>query len=229
MDTSLTQSHWSLLEDAPSPGHRLLMLPFLPHNGPHCQVETCSLTAFITAVTYRLAVRDAGFPGATGFLLQCQYTSSKHLCILHTGVASWRALSILAFRAARRIHCTVPVAVRAALCSRGELIACSPFQCCPGNSPPLRGLPLEPTPRGSQPHSTACYEMATVFLHPVEPQALLPSGYPAASSYVEPQAPLPAGYFVNYTNLLLFILFLTPVVLLFTLSSLFAEPRVGKA
>ena len=107
--------------------------------------------------------------------------------------------------------------------------ACSPFQCCPGNSPPLRGLPLEPTPRGSQPHSTACYEMATVFLHPVERQALLPSGYPAASSYVEPQAPLPAGYFVNYTNLLLFILFLTPVVLLFTLSSLFAEPRVGKA
>ena len=121
MDTSLTQSHWSLLEDAPSPGHRLLMLPFLPHNGPHCQVETRSLTAFITTVTYRLTVRDAGFPGATGFLLQCQYTSSKHLCILHTGVASWRALSILAFRAARRIHCTVPVAVRAALCRRGEL------------------------------------------------------------------------------------------------------------
>lgn len=78
-------------------------------------------------VTYRFAVRDAGFSGATGFLLQRQYTSSKHLCTLHTGVASWRALSMFAFKAARKVHRTVPVAVCAALCGRRELTACCAF------------------------------------------------------------------------------------------------------
>ena len=33
--------------------------------------------------------------------------------------------------------------------------------------------------RGLQPHGTACYMVATGFLHPVQPQALLPAGYPA--------------------------------------------------
>ena len=161
---------------------------------------TVSLT-FIISVTYRLAVRDAGFPGAMGFLLQCQYTSSNHLCTLHTGVASWRALSMFAFKAARKVYRMVPVAVRAPCAADGNSPPGTPFQCCPVNCPPLCGLPVEPTPRGSQPHSTTCYEMATV--SPIRWSLRLLS--------------------------LLGILPTTPVVLLFTLSSLFAEPRVGKA
>ena len=50
-------------------GHRLLMLHFLLHNGACCQAGTHSLIMFIIVVTYSLAVRDAGFFRATGFLL----------------------------------------------------------------------------------------------------------------------------------------------------------------
>ena len=229
MDASLTQSHWSLLEDAPTPGHRPLMLHFLLHNGPHCQVETCSLRAFITTVTYRLAVRDAGFPGATGFLLQCQYTSSKHLCTLHTGVASWRALSMFTFKAARKVYRMVPVAVLAPCAADGNSPPGTPLQCCPVNCPPLRGLPLEPTPSGSQPHSTTCYEMATV--SPIRWSLRLFSllGIPPPLLMWSLRLLSLLGILPTTPVVLLFILFLTPVVLLFTLSSLFAEPRVGKA
>ena len=45
-------------------GHRLLMLQFLMHNRPHCQVETHSLIMFSITIT----VRDAEFFRATGFL-----------------------------------------------------------------------------------------------------------------------------------------------------------------
>ena len=55
--------------------------------------------------------------------------------------------------------------------------------------------------RESWPHGTTCYMVATDFLHPVEPQALLLAGYPATSS-VEPQAPLPAGYPADSANCL---------------------------
>ena len=50
-------------------GHKVLTLHFLLHNGPLCQVGTLSLITFTITVTYRLAVRDAGFFSATGFLL----------------------------------------------------------------------------------------------------------------------------------------------------------------
>ena len=50
-------------------GLRLLMLHFLLHSGPRCQVGTHRLITFIITVTYCLAVRDAGFFRATGFLL----------------------------------------------------------------------------------------------------------------------------------------------------------------
>ena len=49
-------------------GHRLLMLQFLTHNRPHCQVETCSLITFIIIVTYHPTVRDARFFKAMGSL-----------------------------------------------------------------------------------------------------------------------------------------------------------------
>ena len=53
----------------PALGHNVLMHHFLLYNGPLCQAGTCSLITFIITVTYHLAVRDAGFFRATGFLL----------------------------------------------------------------------------------------------------------------------------------------------------------------
>lgn len=179
VDTSLTQYTLGQLEDAPAPGHRLLMLPLLLHSGPHCQVETHqSRSVHHHCVTYRLAVRDAGFPGATGFLLQCQYTSSNtpayctpewhHGSTLHIGLqgsqedplarCQWRVVLPCAAEGSSPVHLSSAV--------QGTVHHFAVFH-------------WSPHQRGSQPHSTACYEMATVFLHPVEPQALLPSGYPA--------------------------------------------------
>ena len=74
------------------------------------------------------------------------------------------------------------------------------FECYPVNRPPLPSLPPEPTPGGWQPQGTTCFMMATGFVHPVEPQALLPAGYPPNFSSVEPQAPLPPGYPDDCTN-----------------------------
>ena len=63
-------SHWGpLMMPTPLFGLRLLMLHFLLHSGPRCQVGTHGLITFIITVTYCLAVRDAGFFRATGFLL----------------------------------------------------------------------------------------------------------------------------------------------------------------
>ena len=70
-------------------------------------------------------------------------------------------------------------AVCAALFGKQELMPRTPFQCCLVNLPPPPSLPLQPTSRGSQPHGTTCYVVATGFLHPVEPQAPLTAGYPA--------------------------------------------------
>ena len=50
-------------------GLRLLMLHFLLHSGPRCQVGTHGVITFIITVTYHLTVRDAEFFKATGFLL----------------------------------------------------------------------------------------------------------------------------------------------------------------
>ena len=77
-----------------------------------------------------------------------------------------------------KLHAMVPAAV-CAIMTNGNSPPVTPFQCYPVNHPPLLGLPPEPMLRGLQPHGTACYMVATSFLHPVEPQALLPAGYPA--------------------------------------------------
>ena len=113
-------------------------------------------------------------------------SSFKHLCALHTSVASWRALSIFTFSAVRKIHPTLPAAVHAALFSKWELTV-APFQCSLVNRPLLHSLPPEPTPRGLWPHGTICYLVSTGFLHPVRPQAPLSAGYAATSSPVETQ------------------------------------------
>ena len=55
----------------------------------------------------------------------------------------------------------------------------TPFQRYLVTCPLPPSLPLEPMPRGSKTHSTTYYLLATGFLHPVEPQASLPAGYPA--------------------------------------------------
>ena len=47
---SWTQSHWGPLEDAPPHSFRLLILHFLLYNGLHCQVGTRSLTVFLITV-----------------------------------------------------------------------------------------------------------------------------------------------------------------------------------
>ena len=54
-------------------------------------------------------------------------SSSKHLCTLHAGVASWRAPSIFPFRAVRKIHPMVPAAVYATLFSKWELTTYNTF------------------------------------------------------------------------------------------------------
>ena len=74
----------------------------------------------------------------------------------------------------------------------------------------LPSLPPEPTPRGSQPHGTTCYMVAL------------------ASS-------IQLGHRLSYllcilltTPVVLLILFMMSIVSLFTLSTLFNEPRVDK-
>ena len=106
-------------------------------------------------------------------------SSSKHLCTLHTGTASWRVLSIFIFKAVRKTLPTVPTAVGTTCLPKRNSLPVMPFECYPVNCPLLPSLPLEPTPRGWQPQGTTCFMVAIGFLHPVEPQAPLPPGYPA--------------------------------------------------
>jgi len=94
------------------------------------------------------------------------------------------------------------MAVHVSLFGKQELTPLTLFQCYLVTRSPPPNLPPEATPRGSQPHDTTCYVVATGFLHPVEPQASLPAGFPAASSSVKTQAPLPAGYPSDYANCL---------------------------
>ena len=60
-------------------------------------------------------------------------SSSKHLCTLYTAVASWRALSIFAFRVVRKIHPMVPAAVCATLFSKWELTTYNTFSVLSGD------------------------------------------------------------------------------------------------
>ena len=54
-----------------------------------------------------------------------------------------------------------------------------PFQYYPVTCPLLPNLPPGPTLRGPQPQGITCYTVVTGFRHPLDPQALLPAGYPA--------------------------------------------------
>ena len=63
--------------------------------------------------------------------------------------------------------------------SGGNSLPVVPFQCYLVIHQPLSSLSPEPMPRGLQTHGIIYYVVATGFLHPVEPQTLLPTGYPA--------------------------------------------------
>ena len=85
--------------------------------------------------------------------------SSKRLCTLCTGTASRRVPSMFVFKALKKIHPTMPVAVRAALFGKQELTTHSIFPVL--SCPPPPSLPLEPTLRGSQPCGSTYYLGAT--------------------------------------------------------------------
>ena len=116
--------------------HRLLILHFLLHNEPCCQAGTCSLITSTITVNNHLTVRVTGFFRAIEFFsnatIHCS-SSSKHLCTLCTGVASQRTRSIFTFRAVRKIHPTVPVAIWAALFGKWELTICNIFSMLSGD------------------------------------------------------------------------------------------------
>ena len=108
----------------------------------------------------------------------CCSSFPKHLYTLLTSAACWRVLSIFTFRALKKIHATVPVSVHDTLFSKWEFTACNTLSMLSGDLSTAsqfstRGVML----RESQPHGTLCYIVATGFLHLVEPQALLPTGY----------------------------------------------------
>ena len=160
-------------------GHRLLMLPFPLHNGPHCQAGTRSLIRFIITVTYRLSemLGSLGPQSSCSNANICCSSSSKRPCTLLTSTASQRARFTFASGSQRN----PPHSTRGSLgclVQQMETPPLTPFQCYLVNPLPP-SLPPEPKPRGFQPHGTTCYLVATGFLHPVEPQAPLPSEYPA--------------------------------------------------
>lgn len=68
--------------------------------------------------------------------------------------------------------------------------------------------------------------VATGFLHQWAGLPYL--GHSAGSSSVETQVPPSAGYPASTPVVLFLILFVRPTVSLFTLCTLFVEPRVGK-
>ena len=126
--------------------------------------------------------------GPWSYCSNARIRCSSSSCTLHTSAASQRALFIFTFKAVKKIHPTVPAAVCAALFGKWELFTYNTFSILYVNHPLPPSLPIEPTPRGLQPHGTACYLVATGFLHLVQPQAPLPTGYSAnyASCFTDP-------------------------------------------
>ena len=162
--------------------HRLLMLQFLTHNRPHCQVETHSLIMFNITIT----VRDAEFFRATGFLsiyVVVVLSSVTVLCAL-----VWHCVGHNPYLPSRQSGKSTLPPTPTPPCQQQSMPPCSangnsqptmPFQCYPVNCPLPPCLPPEPMQRGLQPCGTTCYMVTTGFLHPVKPQAPLPAGYPA--------------------------------------------------
>ena len=109
----------------------------------------------------------------------CCSSSCKHLYTLHTSVASVRALSIFALSAVRKIYFMVPVAVHATLFCKWELTAHNAFSVLSSDpSTASQSSTGTHTERARLP-GTTYYVVSTDFLHPLEPQAPLPAGYPA--------------------------------------------------
>ena len=73
----------------------------------------------------------------------------------------------------------VPAAVCAILFIKWELTACNAISMLFGDPSMLPSFPPERMQKELQPHGATCYLVATGFLHPVEPRAPLPAGYPA--------------------------------------------------
>ena len=134
--------------------------------------------------------------------------SSKHLCTLRTGVTSQRAVSIVTFRAVRKIQ---------PRCRRQSMLPCSanrssppltPFQFSLVNGPLLPSLPPDQEDRShTAPHAIRWPPAPSI-------QLGLRLSYLLC---ILPAAPA-----------VLWILFVTSVVSLFTLSAPFNEPGAGK-
>ena len=103
----------------------------------------------------------------------------KYLCTLGASAASWRVLSVFIFRALNKIHATVPAAAHDTLFSKRELTACNALSMLSGDPSTTSQF----STRGHAERITAIwyhiYTVATGFLHLVEPQAILHTGYPA--------------------------------------------------
>lgn len=99
----------------------------------------------------------------------------------------------------------VPAALRATSFGKWELTACNATSVLSGDLPPSWNS-TQPTPRGLQPQGTTTCYMVTTGLRLFYLLGILPT-IPIVS----------------------LILFLMPVVTLFTLSTLFAEPKVDTA
>ena len=160
----------------------LLMFHFLLHNGPCCQAGTHNLTMFVIIVPHYFTVHGTGFINVMHFLLQHVYkhysNSSSHLYSSHICTASWRALSILAFKAIRKTTSLCQQQFVPPCPVNGNSQPVTPFQCYLVNCSLLPSVPPGPMLREPWPPGTTCYVVTTGFLHPLQPWAPLPAEYP---------------------------------------------------
>ena len=163
--------------------NRLLMFHFLPHNGPRCQAGTHNLTTFVIIVPHYFTVHGTGFIKVMHLLLQHVYkhysNSSSHLCSSHICAASWRALSILAFKAIKKTTSWCQQQSVPPCPVNGNSPPVKPFRCYLVSCSLLPSVPPGPMLREPWPPGTTCYVLATGFLHPLELRAPLPAEYPA--------------------------------------------------
>ena len=163
--------------------NRLLMFHFLPHNGPWYQAGTHNLTTFVIIVPHYFTVHGTGFIKVMHLLLQHVYkhysNSSSHLCSSHICAASWRALSILAFKAIKKTTSWCQQQSVPPCPVNGNSPPVKPFRCYLVSCSLLSSVPPGPMLREPWPPGTTCYVLATGFLHPLELRAPLPAEYPA--------------------------------------------------
>ena len=159
------------------------MFHFLLHNGPWCQAGTHNLTTFVIIVPHYFTVQGTGFIKVMHLLLQHVYkhysNSSSHLCSLHICAASWRALSLLAFKAIKKTTSWCQQQSVPPCPVNGNSPPAKPFRCYLVSCSLLPSVPPGPMLREPWPPGTTCYVLATGFLHPLELRAPLPAEYPA--------------------------------------------------